>query len=168
MLHDRLRLSAGIALAAAIAATMAACATDPQTGTLAVSLTPTTDTLDAPYGAAEPRIVALDAMAGRRGSITLRMRRTTIEGQPIDFVLVVRQGAATLVIDERADGGGVRSELLQSMQLVRYVPSRWVNEVEVEKERLEPVANPADARAVPGTYLLVHPRCVTGPCTEVF
>ena len=161
-----LRPTAGIALAAVLAA--AACSSEPTADTLAASLIPTADTIDASYGALEPRIAALDAMAGRRGALTLRMLRTTVEGQPIAFVLVVREGAASLVIDERADGGGIRTGSLPSMRLVREIPSRWVNDVEVEKERFEVVADPAAARGVPGTYLLVHPRCLTAPCTELF
>ena len=123
--------------------------------------------LDAPYGALEPRLAALDAMGGRRAPVTLRMTRTTVEGVPIRFELVVTPGLAVLSVDERADGGGVRVDSLPTLVLVRFVPGQFVGGVEVRKERLEPT-DPGAARAMPGTYVLVEPRCVTGDCTAVF
>jgi hypothetical protein len=125
------------------------------------------DTVDAPYGAAEPRINVIDALAGRRSAITLRMQRFTVEGVSIVWVLSATRGEAVLRIDERLDGGGIRSYTLSDLRLVEYVPSRWVNNVEVEKEKMVPV-DAATARARSGVYLLVAPHCLTAPCAEVF
>jgi hypothetical protein len=125
------------------------------------------ETIDAEYGALEPRIVALDAFAGRRGPVTLRMTRHSVEGTRIVHELAVDGGKAVLSIDERADGGGVRRYTLTALQLVRYEPGRWAGNVEVEKDRFVAV-DPVVARATAGVYLLAHPSCLSAPCSEVF
>jgi hypothetical protein len=150
----------------AAALLLAACSSEPTYGgqertALAVG------EIDAPYGALEPRLLALDAFAGRRGPVVLRVERHTIEGARIVYRLAVQVGAAALSSDLREDGGGVRTDVLGSVLLVRYVPSRWQGNVEVTKEHFV-VVEPAAARVTPGTYLLVHPRCLTAPCTELF
>ena len=147
-------------LVAGALALLAGCSSDP-------SRPPADRALDAPFGALEPRLAALDAFAGRRSPVALSMVRHTIEGVPIAYSLYVRAGLAHLTSDERADGGGRRTDSLTALALVRYVPAEWVGNVEVRKERLEPV-DAAGARARAGTYLLVHPRCLAGPCTETF
>ena len=129
--------------------------------------TASADTITADYGVLEPRLTALDAFAGRRAAVTLEMVRHSVEGVPIIQTLAVREGTATLRIDERADGGGVRTYTLAALQLARYVPSVWQGNVEVSKERLE-AADPASARAQAGVYLLVAPGCFSGSCVEAF
>ena len=128
---------------------------------------PTTTPSAAEYGELEPRVAALEAFAGDRVAVTLRMVRHSVEGVEIAFQLTARDGVAQLSIDERADGGGVRRYDLDALQLVRYVPSRWEGNVEVAKDFFMAI-DVADARAQPGVYLLVHPRCLTTPCAEVF
>jgi hypothetical protein len=125
------------------------------------------DTLAATYGALEPRLAALDALAGRRSPVVLRMEQHTVEGVGIVSWLIVSEGHAELSVDETADGGGVRTYAFTALQLVRYEPSRWVGNVEVEKDHFVP-ADAATARNVPGAYLLVHPRCLSEACAEVF
>jgi hypothetical protein len=164
MLRTQLRACVAAIAAAAIAVT--ACSAE-RLVVDAGRTAPGTDPIEAPYGALEPRIVALDALAGRRAPVMLRMERVTIEGARIVYLLSVQQGAALLSADLREDGGGVRTEAITALQLVRYVPSRWQGNVEVTKEHFVAV-QPAVARATPGTYLLVHPRCLTAPCSEVF
>jgi hypothetical protein len=110
---------------------------------------------------------AIEALAGQRAPVVLRMTRYSVEGTAIVFVLSVKAGEATLRIDERADGGGIRNYVLSSLQLVQYIPSRWVNNTEVEKERFAPVSA-STALGQPGVYLLVAPKCLTSPCAEVF
>jgi hypothetical protein len=121
----------------------------------------------AAYGELEPRVKALEAFNGDRGPMTLRMTRHSIEGVAIVSELTARAGEVVLSIDERADGGGIRTYTLDALQLARYVPSRWVGNVEVEKDHLVAVTVAA-ARTQPGVYLLVHPRCLTSSCAEVF
>lgn len=115
----------------------------------------------------EPRLTALDAFAGRRTAVTLEMVRHSVEGVPIVQRLTVSNGTATLKIDERADGGGVRTYTLSALQLARYVPSVWQGNVEISKDRLEAV-DPASARGQAGVYLVVAPRCLSGQCVEAF
>jgi hypothetical protein len=121
----------------------------------------------AAYGELEPRVKALEAFNGDRGAVTLRMTQHSVEGVAIVSELTAREGRVVLSIDERADGGGIRTYTLDALALARYVPSRWVGNVEVEKDHLVAVTVAA-ARAQPGVYLLVHPRCLTNPCAEVF
>jgi hypothetical protein len=125
------------------------------------------ETIEVEYGALEPRILALDAFAGRRSSVALRMTRHSVEGAAIVHELAVDVGKAVLSIDERADGGGVRRYTLTALRLVRYEPGRWAGNVEVEKDRFVAV-DPAAARGTPGVYLLAHPKCLSAPCAEVF
>jgi hypothetical protein len=125
------------------------------------------ETIDVEYGALQPRIVALDAFAGRRSPVALRMTRHSVEGVEIVHELAVEPGKAALSIDERAEGGGVRRYTLTALQLVRYEPGRWAGNVEVEKDHFVAV-DPAAARGTPGVYLLAHPRCLSAPCSEVF
>jgi hypothetical protein len=106
----------------------------------------------------EERARAVESFRGQRSAVRLDLAFTTIEGDSIFYTLTVSQGSATLVIDETRDGGGVRTLSLTSLELVRYIPSVWVNNVEVAKERLEPV-EPADARATDGRYLLRGRTC---------
>jgi hypothetical protein len=136
-------------------------------GPVVTASTESAETIDAEYGALEPRIVALDAFAGRRGPVTLRMTRHSVEGTRIVHELAVDGGKAVLSIDERADGGGVRRYTLTALQLVRYEPGRWAGNVEVEKDRFVAV-DPVVARATAGVYLLAHPSCLSAPCSEVF
>ncbi|MGH7717576.1 MAG: hypothetical protein ACREON_01865 [Gemmatimonadaceae bacterium] len=129
---------------------------------------PAAGTIAARYGELEPRIAALDAFAGRRDPVVVRMERSSVEGVTIVHVLDASRGRAVLSIDETADGGGVRTYTLSSLQLVRLVPGRWEGNVEVAKERFE-VVDIATARAQPAdTYLLVHPKCLTDACAETF
>jgi hypothetical protein len=124
-------------------------------------------TVVAPYGALEPRLMALRAFNGERDAVTLSMTVSTIEGAPIRSEFVASAGRAILTIDERADGGAVRVDTLSALSLVRYVPSRWVGNVEVEEDHFEAVG--ADVHAAPGdVFLLVDPRCLSGPCSRVF
>jgi hypothetical protein len=125
------------------------------------------ETIDAEYGALEPRIVALDAFAGRRSPVTLRMTRHSIEGAEIAHELAVEPGKAVLSIDERAEGGGVRRYTLAALQLVRYEPGRWAGNVELEKDRFVAV-DPIAARGTPGVYLLADPKCLSAACSQVF
>jgi hypothetical protein len=125
------------------------------------------ETIDVEYGALEPRILALDVFAGRRGPVRLRMTRHSVEGTEIVHELAVEVGKAVLSIDERAEGGGVRRYTLTTLQLVRYEPGRWADNVEVEKDHFVAV-DAAAARGSPGVYLLAHPRCLSAPCSEVF
>ena len=124
------------------------------------------DTLNVAYGDLAPRLTALDAMASRRAPIVLRMERFSVEGTKIIFYLEARPGRATVTIDERGDGGGIRTYTLSTLTLVRYEPSVWNNNVEVRKERFVPVDNPPSESA--GTYLLVDPICLTSQCIVVF
>jgi hypothetical protein len=121
----------------------------------------------APYGAAEPRILAIDAFQGRRSSVTLEMEQHTVEGVRIASTLVATQGQATVSIDERADGGSIRTASTTSLVLYRLTPGRWENDIEVEKEHLVPVT-PAQARAQAGIYVLAAPACVLGVACPVF
>ena len=145
---------------------LAACSAEP-TATVQERTARAASEIDAPYGVLEPRLLALDAFAGRRRPVVLRMERHTIEGARIVYRLAAQSGAAALSSDLREDGGGVRTDVMGSVLLVRYVPSRWQGDVEVTKEHFV-AAEPTAARATPGTYLLVHPRCLTAPCTELF
>jgi hypothetical protein len=117
------------------------------------------------YGDPTWRWSALQAFNGKRQPLTLDMTRYTTEGTPIAFTLEARQGLAVLRVDERLDGGPLRTDTLTKMVLVRYVPSRWLNNVEIEKEKFELVNSlpPKD-----GVYLLVDAECLTGPCTRLF
>jgi hypothetical protein len=114
----------------------------------------------------ESRIGALDAFGGRRPSMEARWTEHTIEGAPIDFALQVGVGHAVLERDARADGGTVERFDLTSLELVRYVPSVWVNDQEVAKEYLVTV-DAADARADAGTYYL-RGRCASNGCEQIF
>jgi hypothetical protein len=115
----------------------------------------------------EERVRAVEAFRGLRSSTRLDLAFTTIEGDSIFYTLTAAQGSATLVIDETRDGGGVRTLAFTSLELVRYVPSVWVNNVEVAKERLEPV-EPAEARATDGRYLLRGRTCAGSEPVCVF
>lgn len=128
---------------------------------------PAATPLAAAYGELEPRVKALEAFNGDRGPVTLRMTRHSVEGVAIVSDLAARAGEVVLSIDERADGGGIRTYTLDALQLARYVPSRWVGNEEVEKDHLVAVTVAA-ARTQPGVYLLVHPRCLTSSCVEAF
>ena len=124
-------------------------------------------TVEAAYGALDPRVAALRAFNGERDPVTLSMTLSTVEGAPIKSELVASAGRAILTIDERMDGGGVRVDTLTALSLVRYVPSRWVGNVEVEKDHFEAVGT--DVHAAAGdVFLLVDPQCLTGPCSRVF
>jgi hypothetical protein len=114
----------------------------------------------------ETRIAALEAFGGRRPSMEARWTQYTIEGAPIEFALQASVGHALLERDERADGGTVNHFDLTSLELVRYVPSVWVNDGEVAKEYLVTV-DAADARAHAGTYFL-RGRCASDGCEQVF
>ena len=114
----------------------------------------------------ERRIAALDAFGGHRSSMEARWTEHTIEGAPIDFALQVDVGHAVLERDARADGGTVERFDLTSLELVRYVPSVWVNDQEVAKEYLVTI-DAADARAHAGTYYL-RGRCASSECEQVF
>ena len=125
------------------------------------------DTIEAQPGALEPRVAALNAFNGDRAPLTLRMQNHTVEGVTVISYLSASKGRALLEIDERADGGGIRSYTLDALVLVELLPSRWENNVELEKERWVRV-DPRSAQPRAGVYYLVHPRCLTGSCTEVF
>jgi len=118
------------------------------------------------YGDGASRATAYYAFTGKRAPVALVMTRYTIEGQPIYSSIETQMGVAVFTLDERKDGGKVRTDTLKSLAFVRYVPGRIVNGVEVEKERLE-VADPqVIEKGV--VYILVEPACLTGPCTRVF
>jgi hypothetical protein len=123
------------------------------------------DTVNVSYGDLPPRVAALDAMAARRSPIVLRMERFSVEGTKIIFYLDAQPGRATVTIDERLDGGGIRTYTLSTLTLVRYEPSVWNNNVEVRKERFVPVEASTTSA---GTYLLVESACLTGPCFVAF
>lgn len=159
-------------VACAVAAIVCACAApgagpDEGRAKLSGASVRAADTLAAAYGALEPRLAALDAVAGRRSPVVLRMEQHSVEGVGIVSWLIVSEGHAELSIDETADGGGVRIYAFSALQLVRYEPGRWAGNVEIEKDRFVP-ADAATARGVPGVYLLVHPRCLSEACAEVF
>lgn len=141
----------------------ASSATAPQAEPVAIAPPGATTT---EYGDGASRATAYYAFTGKRAPVALAMTRYTIEGQPIYFSIETQMGVAVLTVDERKDGGKVRTDTLKSLAFVRLVPGRIVNGVEVEKERLE-VADPGVI--TPGViYLLVEPACLTGPCTRVF
>jgi hypothetical protein len=118
------------------------------------------------YGDGASRATAYNAFTGKRAPVALAMTRYTVEGQPIYFSIQTQMSVAVLTVDERKDGGTVRTDTLKSLAFARYIPGRFVNGVEVEKDRLE-VADPNVI--TPGTiYILVEPACLTGPCTHVF
>jgi hypothetical protein len=129
------------------------------------SMTPP-EAITTEYGDGASRATAYYAFTGKRAPVALAMTRYTIEGQPIYSEIKTQLGVAVLTVDERKDGGTVRTDTLKSLVFVRYVPGRIVNGVEVEKERLE-VADPG-AIMQGAIYLLVEPACLTGPCTHVF
>lgn len=118
------------------------------------------------YGDGAARATAYYAFTGKRAPVALVMTRFTVEGQPIYFSIETQSGVAVLTVDERKDGGKIRTDTLKSLAFVRYIPGRVVNGVEVEKERLE-VADPA-VLMQGAVYILVEPACLTGSCTHVF
>ncbi|HTE47284.1 MAG TPA: hypothetical protein VK636_18685 [Gemmatimonadaceae bacterium] len=118
------------------------------------------------YGDGASRATAYFAFTGKRAPVALRMTRYTVEGQPIYSSIQTQFGVAVFTLDERADGGRIRTDSLKDIAFVRYVPGRIVNGVEVAKERLE-VADPSVVEQG-GIYLLVEPACLTGACTRVF
>ncbi|MEP6491942.1 MAG: hypothetical protein ABJF01_04660 [bacterium] len=118
------------------------------------------------YGDGASRAMAYFAFTGKRAPVSLAMTRFTVEGRPIYSSIETQSGRAIFTIDERADGGTLRTDTLRSLAFVRYVPGRIVNGVEVAKERIE-VADPS-ALANGGVYLLVEPACLTGACTRAF
>ena len=75
------------------------------------------------YGDPAPRIRALRAFTTASGTVRLRMVRTTIEGDPITYYLIVDGGVARLFVDWRQDrfGGGraVTDERFIDLWLVR-------------------------------------------------
>ena len=75
------------------------------------------------YGDAASRVRALRAFTSKSGTVRLRMVRTTIEGDPITYYLVVDGGTARLFVDWRRDrfggGRGITDERLTDLWLVR-------------------------------------------------
>lgn len=124
------------------------------------------DTVSAAYGEIAPRIIALDAMAGRRPPVVLRMERFSVEGTRIIYYLAADSGRATFTVDEREDGGGIRTYTLPTVMLVRLEPSVWIDNVEVRKERF--VAVDPTSPGSGGPFLLVEPACLTGVCYVAF
>jgi hypothetical protein len=147
-------------LVAAALFALAACSSDSPAG-------PADDAIDAPFGALEPRMIALDAFQGGIPPVKLRMVLHTVEGARVEYTLEARANLAILTSDLRRNGGALRTDTLTALTLVRYYPAVWENNVEVRKERFE-VADLDAPLLVEGTYLLMHPRCLLGPCTELF
>jgi hypothetical protein len=155
------------ALIAVAALALAACSSDP---TLEGVLAP--DTRVAAFDSAEVaagynahaglRVRAVEAFRGARAALDTSFVMHTIEGTPIRYRVVATRGSAVLTIDERADGGGVRTETVTSLALVLIRPAVWRDGVEVAKEQVVEV-EPADARRVPGTYYL-RGRCAAQAC----
>jgi hypothetical protein len=75
------------------------------------------------YGDPSPRVRALRAFTSGSGAVRLRMVRTTVEGDPITYYLIVDGGSARLFVDWRQDrfGGGraVTEERFSELWLVR-------------------------------------------------
>lgn len=75
------------------------------------------------YGDPSPRVRALRAFATGSGAVRLRMVRTTIEGDPITYYLIVDGRSVRLFVDWRQDrfGGGraVTEERVTDLWLVR-------------------------------------------------
>jgi hypothetical protein len=113
----------------------------------------------------EVRARAAEAFRGARPGFVARFAFTTVEGDSIFYALTVGAGAATLVIDETRDGGGIRTLTFGSLDLVRYVPSVWVNNTEVAKERYEAI-EPSVARTTNARVLLRGRSC--SDCEYVF
>jgi hypothetical protein len=118
------------------------------------------------YGDPAPRLAAIDAFDGKRPSLDITMRQTTVEGQPIYSTLSVTAGRAVLTVDRRADGGGTTIDTLTHVVLVRLIQARIVNNVEVEKERIE-VVDPSTVSGA-GVYLLMDPACLPALCGRAF
>jgi hypothetical protein len=75
------------------------------------------------YGDPSPRVRALRAFTTGSGSVRLRMVRTTVEGDPITFYLVVDGRSARLFVDWRQDrfggGRGITEDVFTELWLVR-------------------------------------------------
>jgi hypothetical protein len=153
------RASFGIALAALIGGS--ACSSSSETF-ITDPLGPST----VQYGELAPRLAAMKVFNGSGSPIELAMTRYTVEGRPIYYQLIVARGTATLRMDERADGGPDVTTTLTRLTLVRLVPAYIVNNVEVEKERLE-VVDPASSPG-PGTYALMDAACLPILCGTFF
>jgi hypothetical protein len=99
------------------------------------------------YGDPAPRIRALRAIATGSGSVRLRMVRTTVEGDPITYYLIVDGGSARLFVDWRQDrfGGGraITEDRLTNLWLVR------MNVGDEPPSRVDP-----DSRLPAGVYAL--------------
>jgi hypothetical protein len=113
------------------------------------------------------RISAVEAFQGLRASLDLRWSAHTVEGVTIGFSLHVDRGSARLEEDHRADGGTLAAYALGSLELVRYVPGVWANNVEVTKESLTPVTVD-DARAHPNDRYYLRGGCSAESCPRVF
>jgi len=113
------------------------------------------------------RIAAVEAFQGSRGSVDLRWSAHTVEGVAIGFALHVERGTAGLQEDHRADGGALDTYALTSLELVRYVPGVWANNVEITKESLTSVTI-ADARAHPNDRYYLRGACAAESCPRVF
>jgi hypothetical protein len=78
------------------------------------------------YGDPAPRVRAIRAFTTGSGSLRLRMVRTTVEGDPITYYLVVDGRSARLLVDWRQDhfggGRGVTDERFTDLRLVRRNP----------------------------------------------
>jgi hypothetical protein len=113
------------------------------------------------------RISAVEAFQGLRASLDLRWSAHTVEGVTIGFSLHVDRGSARLEEDHRADGGTLDAFTLGALELVRYVPGVWANNVEISKESLVPVTI-ADARAHPNDRYYLRGGCSAEACPRVF
>jgi hypothetical protein len=115
----------------------------------------------------EVRVRTVEAYRGDRPAFIARFAFTTVEGDSIFYALSVSRGAASLVRDETRDGGGISTVTFQSLELVRFIPSVWVNNQEIAKERYEAIDVSA-ARGQTVRILLRGRTCADAACDYVF
>jgi hypothetical protein len=115
----------------------------------------------------EVRARAVEAYRGERPAFVARFAFTTVEGDSIFYALSVSHGGATLVRDETRDGGGISTVVFQSLDLVRFIPSVWVNNQEIAKERYEPI-EPSPARTTNARVLIRGRSCADAACEFAF
>ena len=106
------------------------------------------------YGDPVPRLRALRALTTGSGTVRLRMVRTTIEGDPITYYLIVDAGTARLFVDWRQDrfGGGrsITDERFTDLWLVR------MNTGDQAPTRVDP-----ESRLPAGVYALNGSVCAS-------
>ena len=114
----------------------------------------------------EMRLAALDAFHGRRAPFEASWTQHGFEGQPIKFRVRAASGRMDTEEDHRAAGGTMRRFAFSRVDLVRLVPSVWVNSREFEKGSLI-LVQPSEARSARGRYRLGI-NCMGRVCERLY